>query len=88
MLFKPRRMPEEGIVFRDWHAGMTFADMAIKYDAHAETVRRYVAVRQEDWKRQLRHPLVSDNRRIVRARVSLPRISIHVAALRDAGINV
>ena len=87
-LFKPRRMPEDEVVFRDWCNGMTLSEMVIKYEVRADSVRYYLSVHQEEWKRRLRHPLVSDARRIVRGRVSLPRLTIHVAALRDAGINV
>lgn len=89
-------MPAESIVYRDWVDGMTPKEMAERYDAKPDTIRSYLATHIDRWQCSPPPQLCADHRKIVVQRTvwadgavrrvlqSLPRNSMHVAAMESA----
>lgn len=94
-LINPRRsrIPAESLVREDWQNGITRREMAALYGVSTTAIDAYLKRRMPAWTKQRVRPLEPSERKIVvtreawidsasrRVRISLPRISMHVAAL-------
>ena len=87
------RIPAESIVREDWQQGASRSEMAKLYGVSRSAIDKFLSKRISRWRRENASPLTDNERRIVvtreafvdsahrRIRISLPRISMHVAML-------
>jgi len=100
-LGRPRShpMPSEPFIYHALADGRSVDEIAFSLGIAHKTLADFIKVRRERWERNPPGRLVADERRIVITRetfvghsyrsvaISLPRISMHVAARQEAGRN-